>query len=185
MADVLFGSASPCGKLPFTVPRATGDLPPFSDYGMRGRTYRFAEKEPLYPFGFGLAYGKVSYEGIELGRSKLSANDSLTVKVGVRYDSDFDFDHSEVVECYVVPPRDWPEAPKATLVGFEKAALEKGGTVEVKFKLSADAFLQIDACGRKVAHPGKYGIVVGSCSPGERGVMLGAPKSVEAFVEIV
>ena len=55
LADVLFGDASPSGKMPVTVPRRTADLPPFEDYGMRGRTYRFAGREPLYPFGFGLA----------------------------------------------------------------------------------------------------------------------------------
>ncbi len=66
LADVLFGDASPSGKLPVTVPYRTADLPAFNDYGMRGRTYRFADIEPLYPFGFGLAYARLEYGPLKL-----------------------------------------------------------------------------------------------------------------------
>ncbi|HRE08333.1 MAG TPA: glycoside hydrolase family 3 N-terminal domain-containing protein, partial [Opitutaceae bacterium] len=80
VADVLFGDAAPSGKLPVTVPRRTADLPPFEDYSMRGRTYRFATIDPLYPFGFGLGYGRLTYGVLTPGAATLAAGETLTLE---------------------------------------------------------------------------------------------------------
>ena len=83
VADVLFGEVSPSGRLPVTVPRRTADLPPFADYHMRGRTYRFAEIEPLYPFGFGLSYARFAYGPLVLSAGTLASDQELTVRTTI------------------------------------------------------------------------------------------------------
>jgi beta-glucosidase len=182
VADVLFGAASPSGRLPISFARKTEDLPAFNDYNMKGRTYRFAEKEQLFPFGFGLTYGRTSYENIALSTDKIGAGGSVTVSASVRNTGSTTVD--EVVQLYIIPPRDWPEAPNATLRGFDKVRIEPGKSAKVSFTLPAKAFMQTDASGHEILHPGKYGIVVGSCSPGKRGIELGAPVPVEATVTV-
>jgi beta-glucosidase len=183
VADVLFGVHSPSGKMPVTVPCKTADLPAFNDYAMRGRTYRFSKVEPLYPFGFGLSYGKPGYGTLALDASALSAGQQVTVSTNITNTG-----HSaiaEAVQCYIVPPRDWPDAPLATLVDFKKVPVAAGATAKVEFRIPSGAFSQFDAGGRKVHHPGRYGIVVGSCSPGARGQALGAPAPALAEINLV
>lgn len=182
LADVLFGDASPSGKLPVTIPRHTSDLPPFNDYSMRGRTYRFAELEPLYPFGFGLGYARLNYARIEVDAATLSAGETLTLRTTLTHESGPAV--NEVVQCYVVPPQDWPDAPQATLVDFQRVALPAGRTVQVEFRLPAEAFRQMDAAGRVVWVSGCYELIVGSASPGARSTELGAPSPTVGVVRL-
>ena len=173
LADVLFGDASPSGKLPLTVPRRTADLPPFIDYAMRGRTYRFATAEPLYPFGFGLSYATFAYAPLTLDRPTLATGQEVVVRTTLTNTSARAA--SEAVQCYLQPPRSWPDAPLATLVDFQKVTVPAHGSVAVEFRLPAAAFAQIDSAGQPVHAPGRYGLVVGSASPGPRALALGAP----------
>ena len=182
VADVLFGAVSPSGKLPITVPRRTEDLPPFNDYAMRGRTYRFATVEPLYPFGFGLSYVRFAYERIELSADRLAPGQGVVVRTTVRNTGARDA--AETVQCYLVPPSDWPEAPRATLVAFQKVLIPAGTAVTVEFALTEEAFQQVDATGQRVRVPGRYEIVVGPASPGPRAVALGAPSPATATVTL-
>lgn len=174
LASVLFGDTSPSGKLPLTVPRRTADLPPFRDYAMRGRTYRFATVAPLYPFGFGLSYARLSYGPLTLSAPMLAAQETLVAETTLTNASDRAV--SETVQCYLTPPLDWPEAPLATLIGFQKLSVPARTTVAVRFTLPAASFAQIDAAGRSVHAPGSYGLVVGSASPGNLAPALGAPS---------
>jgi beta-glucosidase len=178
LADVLFGAVSPSGKLPVTVPRRTADLPAFDDYHMKGRTYRFAEIEPLYPFGFGLGYGALQYGALQLDGAPGNTRKETVARTTLSNASSRAVD--EVVQCYLIPPRNWPGAPRATLAGFRKVAVPAGGAVPVEFRLGPDDFDQFDAAGRKVKVPGRYRIVIGSASPGPRAVALGAPAPAEA-----
>jgi len=183
VADVLFGRTSPSGKLPITVPRRTADLPPFSDYGMRGRTYRFAEIEPLYPFGFGLTYGRLAYGPLGASAQTLRSTGQVTVRATLTNCGAYSI--SEAVQCYIAPPRDWPEAPRSTRVDFQKVALAPGESQTAEFPLPAAAFAQTDAAGRKVHHPGRYGVIIGSASPGPRAQALGAPAPAAGTITLV
>jgi beta-glucosidase len=183
IADVLFGNVSPSGKLPVTVPRRTEDLPAFNDYRMNGRTYRFAAVEPLYPFGFGLGYATLTYHGLRASATSLHEGYELSLRAMIRNASDRAT--LETVQCYVVPPPDWPEAPRAVLVAFEKTEIPAHGEARVTFMLSADCFRQVDVAGQRVWVRGKYRVIVGSASPGPRAVALGAPAPAEIEVELV
>jgi beta-glucosidase len=183
VADVLFGAVSPSGRLPVTVPRKTSDLPPFADYHMRGRTYRFAEIEPLYPFGFGLSYARLAYGPLSVGARTLAEGQELTVRTTITNSSERAVD--ETAQCYLIPPRSWPDAPLATLVAFQKVPVPARGAVEVEFKLAADRFRQVNAAGERVWVPGRYGLEVGASSPGPRALELGAPAPAMAEIDIV
>ncbi|MFT3868717.1 MAG: glycoside hydrolase family 3 N-terminal domain-containing protein [Nibricoccus sp.] len=182
VADVLFGDASPSGKMPLTVPRSTADLPTFNDYSMAGRTYRFAEREPLFPFGFGLGYGKVRFEQLELGADTLKAGDSL--KVHLKVQNVGNRPALETVQCYLQAPRTIAGAPYASLIDFKKVSLKAGGSAEVEFNLAAEAFKQVDEQGNRVWLPGRYTLVVGAASPGARAEALGAPKPATASLTV-
>ncbi len=75
VAEVLFGDVAPSGKLPLTFPRSLEQLPPYEDYAMAGRTYRYMTAEPLYPFGFGLSYTRFGYSELELAQERIAAGD--------------------------------------------------------------------------------------------------------------
>jgi beta-glucosidase len=182
VADVLFGRASPSGKLPVTVPRRTADLPGFDDYRMRGRTYRFAEVEPLYPFGFGLGYAPLAYGPLVLESIAGSPGPQVVARTTLSNLGDRTVD--EAVQCYIVPPRGWPDAPRAVLVGFRKLEVAPSSTVGVEFRLQAEDFAQFDSDGRKVRVPGRFGVVIGSASPGPRAVELGAPAPAAGEVDL-
>jgi beta-glucosidase len=173
VADILFGATSPSGKLPITVPRRTEDLPPFEDYHMRGRTYRFATAEPLYPFGFGLTYARLAYGPLERSAASVRPGEEIVVRATVTNEGGPPVD--ETVQCYLTPPRDWPDAPRAILVGFQKIALAAGASVPVEFRIPSDLFRQVDASGQTAWVRGHYGVFVGSASPGRRALELGAP----------
>lgn len=182
VADVLFGDVAPGGRLPFTVPVATSDLPAFDDYAMAGRTYKFATKEPLYPFGFGLTFGQIRFSDARADRSILREDETLEVTAQVTNESGRTL--PAVVQCYIAPPSDWPEAPAAVLAGFERLTIPPASASAVTFHLSSTAFRQFDARGNAVHHRGTYRVWIGSASPGPRAVALGAPSPVFVDLEI-
>jgi beta-glucosidase len=179
VAEVLFGNVNPSGKMPVTVPKRTTDLPAFEDYRMQGRTYRFAEIEPLYPFGFGLSYSRLSYGPLTI----LREGQEIVVQTTVSNASTQPVD--EAVQCYIQPPRSHPEAPLATLVDFKKVNIPEHSTVNVSFRLPASAFSQVSQEGAYVRVPGRYHLVIGSASPGARAEALGAPAPATGEVTLV
>ena len=112
LANVLFGKASPSGRLPVTFYRSTEDLPPFRDYSMENRTYKFFKGSPLYPFGYGLTYGQVSENWINENEVEITNNGGM------------DTDYSVLKFKY---------EPHKELVDFKKVFIKVGETIKVKF----------------------------------------------------
>jgi beta-glucosidase len=131
IAETLAGVHNPAGRLPVTFYKSVDQLPPFTDYSMKGRTYRYFEGEPLYPFGFGLSYSTFAYSGLVAKRTAKGAEIRATVKNTSARDGD------EVVQLYVGggPGR---EAPIRSLRGFQRVHLRAGESREMRFTLSAD-----------------------------------------------
>ena len=115
IAETLSGANNPSGKLPVTFYKGVDQLPPFTDYSMKDRTYRYFHGEPLYPFGYGLSYTKFTYSGLKPAKSTVHAGDPLEVHVDVTNAGDRDGD--DVVEVYLVPPQQEGNPLKA-LRGF-------------------------------------------------------------------
>jgi beta-glucosidase len=179
LASLLFGDASPSGKLTVTFPKSTADLPPFEDYSMAGRTYRYAEKEPLFPFGFGLSYTTFEYCDLDVASPKASGfKTSVTVKNTGKVAAD------EVVQFYISALESRLPAPVSQLIGFRRVSLQTGQSKTVRFTVTPEMLMLFDEDGKQKLEPGKFRLTAGSCSPGPRGVALGAPEPVMVEFDI-
>jgi beta-glucosidase len=179
LADILFGDHSPGGRLPITFPRSLADVPEFTDYRMQGRTYRYAEKEPLYPFGYGLSYTRFDYSSIEANKLKIANGDDVVVSATVQNIGERAGD--EVVQLYL-KALDAPfVVPVHELRGFLRLPLQPGEAQRISFTLTTRDFSQIDEAGKRLYQPGRYRIFVGGSQPDERsGDLIGEdPLSLE------
>jgi beta-glucosidase len=160
VAALLAGDYSPAGRLPVTFYKSADQLPPFGDYAMKGRTYRYFTGDPLYRFGHGLSYTSFGY-----GPAKaVAAGTGATVTVEVTNKGAMDGD--EVVQLYVSHPG-VAGAPVRALQGFQRVHLKKGEARSVSFKLDARALSLVDAQGARRVAPGKVELWVGGGQPGE------------------
>jgi beta-glucosidase len=165
VADILFGDVAPSGKLPITFPKSVDQLPPFIDYNMKGRTYKYMTEEPLYPFGFGLSYTTFEYQNL-----KIDANYTATVEVKNTGKTASE----EVVQLYISSPLAGTEDPIYDLKAFERTYLNAGETKTVTFKLSKATFNQFNEEGKEVLRSGAYTIFVNGSLPSQRSIDLGA-----------
>jgi beta-glucosidase len=175
IADVLFGDASPAGRLPVTFYRSVEDLPPFDDYAMKGRTYRYFAGRPLYPFGHGLSYARFEYARLAAPK-KAVAGTPVTVSVEVRNAGAVAAD--EVVQLYVADREASAPVPLRSLKGFQRVSLKPGERRVVRFTLDERAFSMIAADGRRVVEPGLFTIAVGGKQPGLSGTADAATTAV-------
>ena len=167
VADVLFGDYSPSGRLPVTFYKSASQLPPFEEYGMRGRTYRYFKGEPLYPFGHGLSYTKFAYGNLKLSASDVRAGEGLTVSAEVQNVGDRAGD--EVVQLYVTDEASAYPVPVRSLAGLGRVRLRPGEKRTVTFTLDARQLSVIDDRGRRVVEPGRFTVSVGGKQPGFKG----------------
>jgi beta-glucosidase len=180
IADTLFGQSNPSGRLPVTFYAATSQLPPFADYAMRDRTYRYFSGKPLYPFGFGLSYAHFTYSKPALVHTQLTADTPLEVSVDVTNASGPTGD--EVVQCYLVPKNE-PGTPLRKLVGFEKVRLAAGQTRTVPLQFDARTLSLVDAEGHRRVEPGDYTLYLGGSQPGD-GAGLSLPLHIDQTIEM-
>src|SRR6185312_9323499 len=147
IADVLFGDYNPAGRLPVTFYRSTDDLPPFDQYAMSGRTYRFFTGKPLYAFGYGLSYTKFKYSHLTTSAKSLSASDSLTVAVDVKNDGQVRGD--EVVQLYVRHEGSRIPRPRLDLRGYRRITLDPGQLRRVTFTLPGASLAWWDSTAQR------------------------------------
>ena len=182
MADVLFGDISPSGKLPLTFPKSLDQLPPFEDYCMENRTYRYSCQEPSYPFGFGLSYSSFAYSQLVLEKSSIKAGENLPLSVVVQNHGDRRA--AEVVQVYLSDLQASTPVPHQRLVGFQRISLQPGESRSLQFTLVPEMMSFYDDEGKLTLEPGEFRLEVGGCSPGGRGLELGAPKPVCANFQV-
>ncbi|HEY9075707.1 MAG TPA: glycoside hydrolase family 3 C-terminal domain-containing protein [Anaerolineaceae bacterium] len=178
VADVLFGNANPGGKLPLTFPKSLSDVPPFEDYNMQGRTYRYSTAEPLYPFGFGLSYTRFAYSGLKLAQTSLSAGEALEIEFTVTNTGERAGE--EVAQVYISDLESSVPVPISKLVDFQRVALDAGESRTLRFKLLPESLMLVGEDGKEYLEAGNFRLVVGGCSPSARGLALGAPQPLVA-----
>ncbi len=178
VADVLFGRVSPSGKLPITIYKDLVDYPDFSDYSMKGRTYRYLEKEPLYPFGYGLTYGNAKViSAVSDTKSYQEASVSgLTLKIEATNDSDRAV--SDVIEVYIHNDGTENEVRNTHLCGFKRVWLEAHKTCKVEIQIDPKAFTTVDAEGNRKADGKGASLYVGFGQPDARTKELTGNESV-------
>jgi beta-glucosidase len=163
IAKTLAGENNPAGRLPVTFYQGVDDLPAFTDYALKGRTYRYYTGKPEWGFGYGLSYAKFEFGAVTLSASKLAAGDPLTATVAVTNKSAVAGD--EVVEAYLKTPQ--AGGPIQSLAGFERVRLQAGETRAVTLTLAPRALSCVDEKGERAVLAGKYTLTLGDAQPQE------------------
>ena len=163
IARTLAGENNPAGRLPVTFYSGVSDLPAFTEYSMKDRTYRYYKGKPLWGFGYGLSYSNFEYGPARLSSTRLQAGQPLTATVSVTNTSNIAGD--EVVEAYVKTPQSG--GPIHSLAGLKRVHLNPGESREVSIELSPRSLSSVDDNGDRSILSGRYHISLGSTQPGE------------------
>ncbi len=162
IAETLAGDNNPGGRLPVTFYKSVDQLPPFTDYSMAGRTYRYFTGKPLYSFGFGLSYSTFHYSGLKTVPRDNGAVVSATVENTSARSGD------EVVQLYVTDLTSPGPKPIRSLAGVQRVHLEAGQQLQVSFILGARELSLVNAQGKRIFQGGKFTISVGGRQPDAR-----------------
>jgi beta-glucosidase len=173
IGNVIAGKTNPAGRLPLTFYRSVADLPPFDDYSMQGRTYRYFTGTPVYPFGFGLSYSTFEYGPVKVEAVDGAPERGLRVTTTVRNTSARAGE--EVAQLYLDPP-DFEGAPRLALRGVQRFALEPGQQRTITFELSPRDLSFVDRDGVRQIFAGQHRVSVGSGQPD-----TGVPVQSELF----
>jgi len=167
IAETLLGQNNPAGRLPITFYASLEDLPPFTDYSMKNRTYRYFNGEPLYRFGYGLSYSKFTYSAPRLSTEELKAGDKLFADVDVQNTGRVAGD--EVVQAYLLPPTNGNNglSPKLHLAAFQRVHLNAGETRHIHLEFDPRWISEVDANGVRAMQEGDYKLSVGGAQPGD------------------
>jgi beta-glucosidase len=162
VAHTLSGKNNPAGRLPITFYKDVSQLPPFEDYAMKGRTYRYFEGTPLYPFGYGLSYTKFTYSGLTVPTSAVAAGSPMAAEVTVTNNGKREGD--EVVQLYLSFPK-VPGAPLRALRAFKRVHLDAGASQKVKLELQPRDMSMVTEAGEPIIAEGEYSVWVGGGQP--------------------
>ncbi len=176
VAETLAGLNNPAGRLPVTFYTGANQLPDFTDYSMKDRTYRYFHGDPLYPFGYGLSYSKFEFRNMKISSQKLNAGDSLDVEADVKNVSAKDGD--EVAELYLSFP-EVPGTPIRALRGFKRVHVAAGQTEHLHFTMDGRDLSAVNEAGDRIVGPGTYRLSVGDGQPGTNAAMVEATFAVE------
>lgn len=171
IGDIIFGKVNPSGKLPVTFYRNTDDLPDFEDYSMKGRTYRFIETEPLYPFGYGLTYSDVSID-----EARIEGDRTSGAKISVTVRNDSSMTAAEVVQVYAKSD-DIDEARNGKLAGFARVTCEAGKSVDIVIDIPSENLRVVRQDGSRVLPEDEIKLYVGFGQPDARTEALTGKKS--------
>ncbi len=162
IAETLAGDNNPAGRLPLTFYASLSQIPPFDDYSMHGRTYRYFAGRPLYGFGFGLSYTSFAYKNLKIAPSSVKAGGSVKIEGDVQNTGAMAGD--EVVQLYLTQPQG-PETPLRVLAGFKRVHLAPGQSAHVSLTIDPRSLSQVDQKGNRVIVPGQYTVSLGGAQP--------------------
>ena len=184
VAATLLGMNNPSGRLPVTFYRDTAQLPPFEDYRMDGRTYRFLSEDnpPLYPFGYGLSYTAFEYRDLTLSAYTVAAGESVEVTATVQNTGDCV--GQEVVQLYLTDQAASVRTPQWALCDYGKVELEPGQSAQVSFTLTPKQMAVVLEDGSRVVEPGSFKVYVGGQQPGSRSRALTGRKVVSTVFTV-
>lgn len=182
LADIIFGDYNPAGRLPITFVKSLDQLPPFTDYSMEGRTYRYLKEEPLYPFGYGLSYTSFTYSNLQ-APAELNIGEELVVQVDV--ENTGARAGEEVVQLYIRHRDASAAVPHHSLQGFARIRLEPGEKRTVTFRLAPRQLAVFDEEGRCLVEPGAVELLAGGSQPDARSEELTGQKPLLGQVLLV
>ena len=160
-------------------------MPPYEDYALKGRTYRYLEKEPLFPFGFGLSYTQFEYSDLQISRDKLrKRKKNATIEVSATLTNTGKYDAAEVVQLYIADEQASVDVPKYSLKDFQRVDLKAGASKKIKFTITPEQLMLVNNNGESVLEKGEFKIYVGGSVPSQRSVDLGAAAFLSGEVTV-
>ena len=181
LARILFGDVSPSGKLPISFIRNDDPLPAFTDYSMKGRTYRYLEKEPLYPFGYGLSYADIAVTGMAFEEED---QDGRPGKIRVSWENRSAVPSEDVVQVYM-KAEDNPDAvPNPGLCAFGRISSNGSDAGELILCPAPHSFEVVNERGERIPAAGKFTVYAGTGQPDGRTEELTGKKAVKGTLEI-
>ncbi len=165
VAEALFGDTNPGGKLPVTFYRSVDQLPPFEEYGMAGRTYRYFEGEVLYPFGYGLSYTSFAFDNLSVSPGWMSYPETLRVSCEVRNTGAVTGD--QVVQVYLRDEAASVPVPRHSLVGFKRVHLAPGAVQRLEFEIQPRQCAIVTDQGEWAVESGTFTVFIGGGQPGK------------------
>ena len=181
IAETLAGDNNPAGRLPLTFYSSLNQVPPFEQYSMQGRTYRYLADRPLYGFGFGLSFTTFAYSNVKISGDSLKAGDPVTVEGDVKNTGTAAGD--EVVELYLTQPKAY-ETPLRELAGFKRVHLGAGESAHVSLTIDPRSLGQVDEEGNRVIVPGEYTVTLAGAQPQDAASVQTAKFSVSGRAEL-
>ncbi|HAA21309.1 MAG TPA: glycosyl hydrolase [Cytophagales bacterium] len=182
VADVVFGKTSPSGRLPITFPKSLDQLPPYEDYSMVGRTYRYMEAEPMYPFGFGLSYATFEYGALTLSKDRIRKNESLEASVVITNTGSMAGD--EIVQLYITDEEGSSRTPLFSLKGLDRVSIAPGESKTVSFTITPDMLELVNDAGESELESGNFTLSIGGALPTPRSLALGASSGANAQLTV-
>ena len=179
LAEVIFGDYNPGGRLPVTFVKSLDHLPAFTDYTMKGRTYRYMEEEPLYPFGYGLSYTTFAYTDLALAKPAFKIGDDQEVRISVQVENIGPVAGDEVVQLYLRHVGASVETPNWELQGFKRVALAPGEKQAVEFILQPRQLAVVDERGAFRLEAGEIRLSMGGQQPDAKSRSLTGAKVLE------
>ena len=183
LADILFGDANPGGRLPITFPRSVADVPDIKSYAMKGRTYRYLEQAPLYPFGYGLSYTKFAYRDLAVSQVRVPAGKPLQIFATVENVGNRAGD--EVVQLYLRDEEASCVVPHHSLRGYQRVSLAPGEARTIAFELHPRDMALVDDRGRLVLEPGRFRAYLGGSQPDQRSRELTGQSPLSFEFEVI
>jgi len=181
VAETLSGRNNPAGRLPVTFYKDVSQLPPFENYAMKGRTYRYFEGTPLYPFGYGLSYTTFAYSGLTLPTAAVAAGSPVVAEVTVTNSGGKAGD--EVAQLYLEFPN-VPGAPLRALRAFRRVHLEAGASQKLRFELSPRDMSMVTEAGDPIVAEGEYSVSVGGGQPQTRAAVVTGSFNIEGKLKL-
>ncbi|NLC53347.1 MAG: glycoside hydrolase family 3 protein, partial [Firmicutes bacterium] len=180
LAEVIFGDYNPGGRLPVTFVKSLDQLPPFTDYSMKGRTYRYMQEEPLYPFGYGLSYTTFAYRNLALDKTRFAIDQDQALRITVQVENTGPVAGDEVVQLYVQHVDAAVTVPNWELQGFKRLCIAPGEKQTVEFILRPRQLAVVDETGTFRLEPGTIRLFVGGQQPDARSRALTGTEVLEA-----
>jgi len=181
VAETISGRNNPGGRLPVTFYKDISQLPAFEDYSMKGRTYRYFEGTPLYPFGYGLSYTSFSYSGLRIPNKSVDAGGAVIAEVTVTNTGKRAGD--EVAQLYLTFPS-VPGAPLKALRGFKRVHLNAGASQTLRFELAPRDLSMVTEAGEPIVAAGEYGLSIGGGQPNTSAKVLTGTFNIKGQVSL-
>lgn len=181
VADLIFGHGSPSGKLPITFYDSLENLPEFTDYSMTNRTYRYRKDEVLYPFGYGLTYGKVICKSANIV-STIQENKDILVEVSVENQGDYGTE--DVIQCYLKDLESKYAVPNYSLCGFRRIQLEAKERKKITVSIPYNSLTVVNEEGDRIIDSSRFTLYIANCQPDAISTKLVGSQPLKLTIEL-